>query len=185
MLASSGPKRQGNGPRNLTAELIHPLTVIPPADFVKRLSGMGYDMYIFRLLWNALKPSTRKTYSAATRSYETFCEYHRRRPYPVRRVVLVHWISGRAYGKYDSLIKKQRQVRPTTISAYVAALRSVHIDLDLPTDLFDGFHMIMRKASLRSILRFRLLLLLDKIVVLPVYAATDPVHQDDSSNRGR
>ncbi|KAG6269871.1 hypothetical protein E4U47_003947 [Claviceps purpurea] len=149
MLASSGPKRQGNGPRNLTAELIHPLTVIPPADFVKRLSGMGYDMYIFRLLWNALKPSTRKTYSAATRSYETFCEYHRRPPYPVRRVVLVHWISGRAYGKYDSLIKKQRQ------------------------------------ASLRSFLRFRLLLLLDKIVVLPVYAATDPVHKDDSSNRGR
>ncbi|KAG6305754.1 hypothetical protein E4U45_008382 [Claviceps purpurea] len=172
MLASSGSKRQGNGPRNLTAELIHPLTVIPPADFVKRLSGMGYDMYIFRLLWNALKPSTRKTYSAATRSYETFCEYHRRPPYPVRRVVLVHWISGRAYGKYDSLIKKQRQVgsyRPRP----------------LPTDLFDGFHMIMRKASLRSFLRFRLLLLLDKIVVLPVYAATDPVHKDDSSNRGR
>ncbi|KAG6032592.1 MICOS complex subunit mic60 [Claviceps sp. LM458 group G5] len=103
---------------------LDPLSVISPADFVKRMSGLGYDMPIYRLFWNALKPSTRKTYLAATRS-----------------VVLVHWISGRVYGKYNNLIKKQRQVRPATASAYVAALRSVHIDLDLPKDLFDGLHV--------------------------------------------
>ncbi|KAG6042728.1 hypothetical protein E4U17_001248 [Claviceps sp. LM77 group G4] len=105
------------------------------------MSGLGYDMPIYRLFWNALKPPTRKTYSAATRSFEIFCEYHRRSPYPVRRVVLVHCISGRMYGKYDSLIKKQTQVRPATASAYIAALRSVHIDLDLPSDLLDGLHV--------------------------------------------
>ncbi|KAG6087593.1 hypothetical protein E4U15_007607 [Claviceps sp. LM218 group G6] len=31
-------------------------------------------------------------------------------------------------------------VNPATASVYVAALRSVHIDLDLPTTLFDGLH---------------------------------------------
>ncbi|KAG5959787.1 hypothetical protein E4U57_000487 [Claviceps arundinis] len=80
---------RGSSPDD-SGTFLDPLSVIPPANFVKRISSMGYDMYIYRLFWNALKPSTRKTYSAATRSYETFCEHHRRTPYPVVVVLSVH-----------------------------------------------------------------------------------------------
>ncbi|KAG6287143.1 hypothetical protein E4U09_006335 [Claviceps aff. purpurea] len=49
------------------------------------------------------------------------------------------------------MIKQQAQIQPATISAYLSALRSVHIDLKLSTTDFDDHHMKRFMAGVYSL----------------------------------
>ncbi|KAG6318179.1 hypothetical protein E4U22_005632 [Claviceps purpurea] len=67
-------------------------------------------------------------YNTAARSFEAFCSHYSIAPY-------------RAFGRYNGVIRRQTKIQPATISAYLFALRSVHVDLKLPTTDFDDDHM--------------------------------------------
>lgn len=113
------------------------MNFLPPKDFVTRVKAMHPNPLVAKALWAGLKPSTRRTYSTATKSFESFCAHHNRAPWPAPFDLLYSWIVGRAFGEDSKLIPNQGQIRPATISAYVAALRSVHVDLRLPCTDFD------------------------------------------------
>jgi hypothetical protein len=82
-----------------------------------------------RYLWWGLSQNTRKTYNTARRSYTTYVALneHNARPFPVTVPLICNWaasIGGR--------------VKPATIKSYITGLRSLHVDMGLPTDgIFD------------------------------------------------
>ncbi|KAG5936769.1 hypothetical protein E4U59_004808 [Claviceps monticola] len=63
---------------------------------------------------------------------------------------LLAWIVSRAFGRYNGVILQQTKIPPATISAYLFALRSVHVDLKLPTTDFDDDHMKRFMAGVYS-----------------------------------
>lgn len=127
------------------------MNFLPPADFDTRVKAVHSDPLVARALWAGLKPSTRQTYSTATKSFESFCAYHNRAPWPAPFDLLCSWIVGRAFGQDDRLIPNQGQIKPATINAYVAALRSVHVDLKLPCTDFDDEFMKRLLAGINSL----------------------------------
>ncbi|KAG5930322.1 hypothetical protein E4U60_007098 [Claviceps pazoutovae] len=54
---------------------------------------------------------------------------------------ICEWLVGRAFGRHHGIIPSQSKILPATISAYLSALRSVHVDLKLSTTVFDDDHM--------------------------------------------
>lgn len=113
----------------------------PPLDFRTRTSNVTYSDLHTRLLWAGLKPGTRDIYSTAVRSFEAFCGYHKSAAWPATFEMLSQWVVGRAYGAHASYIPRQGQLQSTTISSYLAALRSVHTDRNEPTEVFDNPHI--------------------------------------------
>ncbi|KAG6293522.1 hypothetical protein E4U45_006604 [Claviceps purpurea] len=80
-------------------------------------------------------------YNTAARSFEAFCSHYSIAPWPASFDFLFAWIASRAFGRYNGVIRRQTKIQPATISAYLFALRSVHVDLKLPTTDFDDDHM--------------------------------------------
>lgn len=115
-----------------------PLAIDPPREF-RRLVGHLYpgDQYL-KLLWCGLKPDTRRSYSAAVRSYESFCRLQQLTPWPASRLSLGTWVVQRAFG---GNLEGQGQVAGDTIQKYLAALRSVHVDRGEPVEVFDDHHV--------------------------------------------
>lgn len=91
-----------------------------------------------KLLWNGLKPETRRNYATAIRSYTTHCRMNDLRPWPATHLSLGTWVTTRAYGSTQTLMG---QVSPSTLQSYLSAIRSVHIDLHLPTEVFTDGHI--------------------------------------------
>ncbi|KAI1100683.1 hypothetical protein F4804DRAFT_336027 [Jackrogersella minutella] len=72
------------------------------------------------------------------KNFLAYCKHTGLTPWPATKHTLVPWVTGRAFGRFTGITPYQGQIRPTTLSAYVAALRSVHVDLDLSCALFDS-----------------------------------------------
>jgi integrase len=100
-----------------------------PADFGKELE---YSSLVAMLLWNGLAPDTRAGYSSATHSWESFCVLEGVTPYPVQKTALAEWIARRAFGT-----PTMRQVKPNTLSNYLSALRSRHVDFGFSIEVFE------------------------------------------------
>ena len=90
------------------------------------------------LLWAGLKETTRKAYASATRSYEDFCRLQSIEAWPATSQGLASWIVERAWGNSTP---GMGQVSGKTLRAYVSALRSIHVDLNLSTLVFESPHI--------------------------------------------
>ena len=91
------------------------------------------------LLWAGLTPGTRKSYEPAVRSFEHFCKFRNQEPWPANESMLGQWVTTRAYGSTDHLMS---QLKPSTITSYLSALRSYHIDRRIDTLVFDSPHLL-------------------------------------------
>jgi hypothetical protein len=98
------------------------------------------------LLWSGLAPETRAGYSSATNSWEAFCALQSVQPYPAQQPHLGEWIARRAFGTPN-----MRQVSPSTLSNYVSALRSKHVDFGYPTTVFNDPFLKRLLAGARSL----------------------------------
>lgn len=101
---------------------------------------MTKDPLYIRLLWHGIRASTRDTYNSACRSYEAFCKYHAVAPWPATFETLRTFIANKAFG--NKLIPKGGQVKGKTLETYLSALRSAHIDMHFPGDIFADPHLI-------------------------------------------
>jgi integrase len=112
--------------------------VNPPQGFLHRLRSLTEDYRYTTLLWAGLKETTRKAYASATRSYEDFCRLQSIKAWPATSQGLASWIVERAWG---NTTPGMGQVSGKTLRTYVSALRSIHVDLDLPTLVFESPHV--------------------------------------------
>lgn len=114
------------------------LPVNPPEDFLRRLTSLTGDYRYTTLLWAGLKTSTRQAYTSATRSYENFCRLQSITVWPASPQGLASWVVERAWGNSTP---SMGQVSGKTLRTYVSALRSIHVDLNLPTLVFESPHI--------------------------------------------
>jgi hypothetical protein len=84
-------------------------------------------------IWHGLARSTRSSYKAARESYEYFCANRGIDAFPIHLSPLIEWVSLRAIGSHERF---QNQITADTISNYISALRSVHVDRGLGTEVF-------------------------------------------------
>jgi hypothetical protein len=84
-------------------------------------------------IWHGLARGTRASYKTARESFEYFCANRGTDAFPVRLLPLIEWVSVRAAGSHERF---QKQISADTISNYISALRSVHVDRGLPTGVF-------------------------------------------------
>lgn len=115
-----------------------PLPNEPPAEFIHRLSKLGEDYNYIKLLWAGLKPHSRRMYTTAIKSYEGYCMLNGLTAWPATRRSIGRWIVARGYG---SSLPGMGQVKGSTLQSYYSALRSVHVALDLPLDVFNSPHL--------------------------------------------
>lgn len=114
------------------------LSIEPPAHFRARLGHVSDNYLYAKLLWAGIAQNTRIKYLTPVRSYEGFCHASRVQPWPATVPKLAPWIVTRAFG---SPLPQMGQIAASSISGYVSALRSVHVDLNLPTDVFECPHI--------------------------------------------
>jgi hypothetical protein len=110
------------------------------------IHAYGYGMYMWddSNLWWGLSQNTRKTYNTARRSYTTYCALNepRRPPFPVTAPLICNWVASLG-----------GRVKPATMKSYITGLRSLHIDMGLPTDgIFD--HPRLQKGKEAGIARW-------------------------------
>lgn len=90
-----------------------------------------------KLIWAGVKPETRRGYDTAIRSYRKVCRLHQiDRPFPATVRTLSVYVTALAFGE-----PSVKRVKHTTISKYLSAIRSVHVDLNMPTDVFGNEHV--------------------------------------------
>lgn len=129
------------------------------------------------LLWAGLGVETRKGYRSATKSYEFFCGMHGEQAWPAKLHLLAPWVVNRAYG---STIAHQGQIKPDTIVAYLSALRSVRVDCQLDTSVFEDPHLNILIQGARNVFpsqkRFRLPITLDVLTqITPASTASQSI----------
>jgi hypothetical protein len=90
-----------------------------------------------------LAANTRKGYSSAIKSWEAFLALNGLLPYPAKKMDLGEWIAQRAFGTAAPLMGR---VKPETLSNYVSAIRSRHIDLGHSIAAFED-HTIKRALA--------------------------------------
>lgn len=89
------------------------------------------------MIWAGVKPQTRALYDTGIRSYLKVCRLHRiDRPFPATVRTLSVFITALAFGEHGV-----KRVKDTTISKYLSAIRSWHVDLDEPTHVFGNEHI--------------------------------------------
>ncbi len=98
----------------------------PPAEWYE--TNAHFSRQVARYLWHGLASSTRKSYSTGQRSYLDFARLH---PaycapdgglLPATQRGVMEWTASLG----------ARGLQPKTIKAYLASLRSLHVDADLP-----------------------------------------------------
>jgi len=104
-------------------------------------------MYL-KLLWSGLKEAIRKSYSAAIKSYTSYCATYTLQPWPATRSSLGNWIVLRANG---CSLPSMGQISGKTLDSYIAALHSVHVDLNLDTQLFGIPHVLRLLAGVKNL----------------------------------
>ena len=114
------------------------LPVEPPEDFIALTKDVATSYQHVKLLWNGLKPDTRKNYAVAIRSYTAHCRLQGYTAWPATTASLSSWLAARAFGSSQPLMG---QVTANTLQSYLSALRSVHVDLGYPTDTFSSEHL--------------------------------------------
>lgn len=91
-----------------------------------------------KLIWAGLAPSTRRTYESGINKYVATC--HSRHPpldpWPATFDKLSCFISVHAWGEGDF-----RRLPHHTIRKYLSAIRSVHVDMNLDTAMFNTPHL--------------------------------------------
>ena len=100
------------------------------------------------LLWAGLTPRTRKSYEPAVRSFEHFCRFQNQEPWPANESMLGQWVVIRTFGSSDHLMS---QLKPATITSYLSALRSHHIDRRIDTTVFDSPHLLRLVQGARGL----------------------------------
>ena len=103
----------------------------PPANWLccEELSNLACH-----LLYYGVAPGTRKTYKSYQKSYEEFCYVNGVLPYPATDIILVEWISRRAFG---STQLGQGRLSADSIVQALSAVRSVHVDLNEDLSAFN------------------------------------------------
>jgi len=112
------------------------------------------NYYYVKLLWAGIGEDTRARYNTAVRSYENFCGNSSVAPWPATRQTLAPWIVTRAWGAPFS--RYLGQVSGSTLSGYISSLRSVHVDLDWPVDVFECPHIRRLLAGAHNLFPKRL-----------------------------
>lgn len=105
----------------------------PPREFFDNIGTVSSPCTT--LLWLGLSPGTRANYSTAIRSFEFYCSDKGLDPWPAKEQILGEWITVRAFGNTCS---SEGKLKADTISSYLSALRSVHVDRRIPTTVFDS-----------------------------------------------
>lgn len=84
-----------------------------------------------------MKPATRDLYDTGIRSYLKVCRLHQiEDPFPATVRTLTVFITALAFGEHSV-----RRVKDTTIAKYLSSIRSWHVDLNAPTDVFGNEHV--------------------------------------------
>ena len=122
---------------------VKPVPLAIPKSFADSLSCSAL---VATLLWSGLAPETRTSYSSATTSWETFCALQSVEAYPIQEPHLAEWMAKRTFGS-----SQMRQVSPSTLSTYLSALRSRHVDLGHSTEVFEGPYIKRLLAGARSL----------------------------------
>lgn len=102
-----------------------------------RLGSFPVNEAHAKLIWAGVKPSTRDLYDTGIRSYLKICRLHQiERPFPATVLTLSVFITALAFGEYSV-----KRVKDTTIAKYLSAIRSWHVDVNMPTDVFANEHI--------------------------------------------
>lgn len=96
------------------------------------------------LMWHSLSPRTRAAYASVVAQWERFCYEYRLPAWPVTPDHLRVWIPLRYSSPCSS-------VAGATMENYLSALRSHHIDLRLPLDVFDSPEVKRLVRGLKSL----------------------------------
>ena len=120
-----------------------PLRYQLPSAFIAETTGV-MNPFVVQLPWCGLSLDTRRGYTAAIHSYEYFCAMEALTAWPATSEVLYEWVSARVNGH-----RGQAKVQENTVEQYLSALRSHHIDLDLPVTPFEDarFRRILAGAK--------------------------------------
>lgn len=108
----------------------------PPAEFINSITDLSTPAKT--LLWYGLSPNTRSGYNSAINSYTLFCASYGTQAWPALEPILIEWVTGRVFG---SAAPKQGQIQPKTVESYLSALKSYHVDRNLPTDAFSSLRI--------------------------------------------
>lgn len=103
----------------------------PPQSFIDSIPDLSHPAKT--LIWYGLARSTRQSYEATINSYVLFCADRQAQPWPASEWTLIEWTTLQLYG---SRAPKQRQINPNTAQSYLSAIKSYHIDRNLPTHAF-------------------------------------------------
>ena len=129
----------------------------PPAEFINSITDLSTPAKT--LLWYGLSPNTRSGYNSAINSYTLFCASYGTQAWPALEPILIEWVTGRVFG---SAAPKQGQIQPKTVESYLSALKSYHVDRNLPTDAFSS----LRTNFLQHPTKLHLLFIHIKIYIL-------------------
>jgi hypothetical protein len=88
-----------------------------------------------QLLWHGLSDGTRNSYRPAIKSWESYCDLHGVEKYPASLYHLGEWITQRIFGNASPGMSR---IKPTTMRAYVSAIRSHHVDANHDISVFDN-----------------------------------------------
>ena len=102
----------------------------PPPSWLLEVGDLTPSCATF--LWYGLATETRRAYNAARISFENFCASYSTPAFPAKLHMLAEWATLRAHGALH-----ENKLSPDTIQSYVSALRSVHVDRGLSTDVFE------------------------------------------------
>ena len=97
---------------------------------IKELSETGK---VF--LWYGLAADTRRNYETAVKSYDYSCKTNGHAPFPASQRGLEEWCTARLMGASGHMMHR---VKADTIQAYLASLRSYHVDHNMQTSAFDN-----------------------------------------------
>jgi hypothetical protein len=104
---------------------------LPLGDWLHNVGD--YSSAVKNFLWHGLARETRQVYTSAQKIYESFYTLHGHTAWPASRKSLGEFIAIRATGGASI-----RQVKADTIQGNLATLRSIYIDCQLDTTVFDN-----------------------------------------------
>lgn len=105
----------------------------PPQEFLDSIPDLSYPAKV--LLWYGLPLETRQRHASTISSYTLFCATRGVEAWPASELVLVEWISERVF---SNDIGQQGRITADTIQGHLSALKSYHVDRDLPTEVFSS-----------------------------------------------
>ena len=97
------------------------------------------------MIWNGLSIPTRNVYAREANDYVMFCRLAGFECWPASLRSLLEYIGVRAHGSENF-----KQLSPDTIQHHLSAIRSHHVDRNLPCDVFDNE---LLKRAMRGVKR--------------------------------